>query len=206
MYIFTDGACTSNGRKNSKASYAAYFVDTDDITNILNKKKFVIRGLVLSSTYAYNAEKNELHTIGPITTPSNNRGELLAIIATLIYLNEIKETKASKGSKASSVIIYSDSLISVRTINEWYNTRLKKGTEHEFKNFDLIKIMMDLLAEVRSVMNVEVRHVRGHQKITSKISIEQKNIISGNIIADKYCTDLLSLNKQESYEYISLEP
>lgn len=197
MHIFTDGACIANGRKNSRASFAAYFINTNNIENIDNNEKFVIRGMVQPYEYIIN-EKNDLKTTTINCSPSNNRGELLAIISAFMFIIKNKNL-------FDKITLYSDSLICVKTINEWYYKRLKKGTTHEFKNYDLIKIMMDLYESIRGIICIEIKHVRSHQKINSKMTNEQKNIITSNSIVDNYCTELL-INKLDNitYETITL--
>lgn len=207
MFIFTDGGCTANGRENSKASFASYFIKTNDMVSISNKEKFIIRGYVLSFEYAYDENTNNIYITTQYIKPSNNRGELLAIIHALLYIIDNIDKYNEK------ITIYSDSLICVRTINEWYDKRLKKGTINEFKNFDLIKILMNLVNKLKRRINIEIKHVKSHQKITNNMSIEQKNIINSNNIVDKHCIDLLNNknddskydnNKNDNYEYISI--
>lgn len=172
IQVFTDGGCINNGAKNAKASYAVY---------IINK---VIRGHVLPYEYTYY--DNTLKTTTSINIcPSNNRGELLSLVKAFIEIDKLNDIQ-------SKYVVYSDSQICVKTINEWYNNRLKKGTVNQFKNFDLIKIMMYLYNKIKETKDITVVHIRGHQSIKKCVSQEQKNIINGNIIVDRYAYDILN--------------
>ena len=178
-YIFTDGACSNNGKKKSVASFAVY-IDS-----------MIIRGYVMSNEYTID-DNYKLSNTDIQVRPSNNRGELLAIVHALIYIvNDFM-----KNNTKNNYTLYSDSLISIRTINEWYYSREKKGTTHEFKNFDLIKIIMSLIKKIKFDMNIELNclHVRSHQKRKNTFSETEKMIWEGNFIVDKYAEQLTNKN------------
>jgi ribonuclease HI len=181
MLIFTDGGCIGNGTKKARASFAVYMNNT------------IIRGHVMPFEYSYH---NGIltYTTNEIK-PSNNRGELLSLIHAFIEI--IK-------NDLDDIIVYSDSQICVKTINEWYPNRLKKGTIHEFKNLDLIKIMMFIYNNIKEHKNIKILHTRGHQKLNKNITEEQKKIIDGNCIVDKYASDILKVEKIIEYEIIYL--
>lgn len=181
MFVFTDGGCIGNGKSHAKASYAIY------INNI------IIRGSVMPYEYIYESEL--LTYTDKKINPSNNRGELLSII--MAFIEILKNDKFE-------FIVYSDSQICVKTINEWYPNRLRKGTTHELKNFDLVKIMMQLYDKIKINKKIEIIHTRGHQKITDSMSIEKKNIIIGNSIVDKYASEVLQMKELINYEIIEL--
>ena len=83
IFAFTDGGCSNNGKKNAIASYSAVIID--------GKSKKVISGRVSPNEYILN-NNNTITTMGKAIAPSNNRGELLGIIHSLLYLvNEIDE-------------------------------------------------------------------------------------------------------------------
>lgn len=186
MLVFTDGGCIKNGKKNAKASYAVYMNNT------------IIRGHVMPYEYVYDGK---LICNTTEVTPSNNRGELLALIHAFIEI--LKECKNSI-DKSNDYVVYSDSQICVKTINEWYPNRLKKGAIHEFKNLDLIKILMDLFNHIKSICNIKVEHTRSHQKIHTDTTLEQKKIIGGNNIVDKYASELLTQNTLLEYEKFNI--
>lgn len=190
MLVFTDGGCVGNGRLNAKASYAVF----------INNK--IISGHVKPYEYIINVTNNDVYNISlscnnKYIQPSNNRGELLSLIQAFI---EILKTDND------NYIVYSDSQICVKTINEWYDNRLRKGTLHEFKNLDLIEILMYLYKKIKTYKSIKVLHIRGHQKITIDMTEEQKKIINGNNIVDLYASNMLKLNTfiDSKIDYLSI--
>lgn len=181
MLVFTDGGCIGNGKVNAKASYAVY------INNM------ILRGLVMPYEYVYNS--GILSYTDRKISPSNNRGELLGLIRAFIEILNIDDNE---------IIVYSDSQICVKTINEWYPNRLRKGTIHEFKNLDLIRIMMKLYYEIKEIKNIKIVHTLGHQKIKNNMTDDEKKIIIGNEIVDKYTSELLLSKELIEYEVINL--
>jgi len=181
MLVFTDGGCINNGKENAIASYAVY----------INNK--IIRGHVMPYEYIYESGVLSCKFIS--IKPSNNRGELLSLIRSFIEILNAED---------SEFIVYSDSQICVKTINEWYPSRLKKGTIHEFKNLDLIKIMMNLFYEIKKSKKIEIIHIKGHQCVKNNISYIQKIIIEGNNIVDKHASEILQKNNLIDYEIIIL--
>lgn len=181
MLVFTDGGCIGNGYSKAKASYAVYIGD------------IVIRGHVMPYEYTYDG--TNLSCTNVSSKPSNNRGELLSLVRAFI---EILKTDSKE------VTVYSDSQICVKTINEWYPNRLKKGTVHEFKNFDLVEIMMTLYNKIKEDKNIQIIHTRSHQKINKNMSDDQKKIINGNDIVDKHASEVLHKKELIDYEVINL--
>lgn len=172
MFVFTDGGCIRNGKKDAKASYSVYI------------DNYIVRGHVMPYEYTCDAN-NILSNNTNYISPSNNRGELLSLIVAFIEILKNKE---------DNFIVYSDSQICVKTINIWYPSRLKKGTTHEFKNLDLIKIMMNLYDKIKLTKKIEIIHIRGHQKIKENMTENEKKIISGNELVDKYASEILYVN------------
>lgn len=179
MIIFTDGACKGNGKKTAKASWAFY-----------DNNKLIKRGLVNPFEYKL-LDGNNLQVTDISINPSNNRGELLAVIFALLYINEC-------GNITEYNVIYSDSLITVNTINIWYNNRKKKGTLHEFKNLDLINIIMELF---NKFINTKCEHVLAHRKYSKNFSEDEEMLWNGNNIVDKYATELLNSVQNNTTEY-----
>jgi ribonuclease HI len=182
MNIFTDGGCVGNGRKHARAAYAVY------------NGTYIIRGHVMPNVYKYVGDK--LVTTDEYIQPSNNRGEILAIIMCFIDLLE------NIGNERN-VSIYSDSYITIKTITSWYENRVKKNTLHELKNLDLLNILMYLYSNVTKVYSVRLVHVRGHQKITNNSSKKEIEIINGNNLADSHCTEMLKRKDFTSKEIIN---
>lgn len=181
MLVFTDGGCIGNGKANAKASYAVYIGD------------MIVRGSVMPYEYTYTC--NGLICTNKTISPSNNRGELLSLIRAFIEILKRDETE---------YIVYSDSQICVKTINEWYPNRLRKGTVHEFKNLDLVEIMMLLYNKIKTEKQISIVHTRGHQKISNGMSDYQKKIINGNDIVDRYASSVLHMKELIDYEVIQL--
>jgi ribonuclease HI len=157
MYkIFTDGACTRNGKPDARASYGV-----------------VITGCEFG---AVGADEN-MKLSGFVAPASNNRGELTAILVALQQSLLILNTY--------DIEIVSDSLISIKTFNEWLPKRKTKGTASEMMNYDLISEIDTLLTENGKVKNVKFTHVNSHRTITNENEL-------GNSLADLLCTKLLS--------------
>lgn len=182
ILVFTDGGCIGNGKKNAKASFAVYMNNT------------IYRGHVKPYEYIMQNNKLIVNTEKSIL-PSNNRGELLSII--YAFLEIIKSNNTQK------YMLFSDSMICVKTINIWYENRLRKGTTNQFKNPDLINIMMTLYNQVKDF--VSVIHTRGHQKITKSTTESEKIIINGNNIVDQCAASLLLIKDFIEYEVIHVQ-
>lgn len=182
-YIFTDGACIKNGKPNVKASFAAIVGDV------------VVKGFV--SNKELKIENDVIIETDKIINPSNNRAELYGIIFGFIYMLNLLDKNRNIIELSVEIvkdgdipplddlydfnILYSDSLITVNTINKWYNNREKNNTLSEFKNLDLLNIMMYLY---RKIDNIKSMHVRSHKKNTNSIYIM-------NNLVDKYASSLL---------------
>lgn len=159
--IFTDGGCTNNGGKNPVASWA--YVVFDGKHEIHRESSKVVLG-------EYGDE-----------LPSNNRGELTAILRALEYVDK---------HKYQNVTLYSDSLITVSTINEWYDTWVAKGIENKKANPKLIGAIMLLYKKLNNY-NISVVHCKAHQ---NRPSIDDPSYMTwyGNDICDKLCSALLN--------------
>lgn len=159
--IFTDGGCTNNGGKNPVASWA--YVVFDGKYEIHRESSKVVLG-------EYGDE-----------LPSNNRGELTAILRALEYVDK---------HKCQNVTLYSDSLITVSTINEWYDTWVAKGIANKKANPKLIGAIMSLYKKLNNY-NISVVHCKAHQ---SRPSTDDPSymIWYGNDICDKLCGALLN--------------
>lgn len=153
--IFTDGVCSDNGGKNPVASYA--YVIFDDKTEIHRESGLVVQGV-------HGDEK-----------PSNNRGELFAILHALEYVEK---------HKLSNVTLYSDSKISVNTINEWYSTWVTKGIVNKKANAKLITAIMNVYGRLK---NITVLHCPAHKHEPDELDPNYM-IWYGNDICDKMCS------------------
>jgi len=198
FFGFSDGGCINNGKKNARASYCSVVID--------GKKRQIIRGKVKSFKYYLNDEILDIENNKYIDlenllltdtrtkiTPTNNRGELLGIIYCFaILLNRTINEDVSD----IIVDVYSDSLISVKTFNIWLPNRMKKGTSHEMKNFDLLIIADYLFDEIKKKYKlVNLKHIKSHQvRPCESEGTRALFLWLGNQIADKHCTILCDDN------------
>ena len=204
-YIFTDGGCSNNGKKNAVASFSCIIID--------GKTRKIIRGKVLPNEFflengtivtenGNGAIVSEITKIIEIKSnekyvqPSNNRGELLGIIQALKYLTNLQPN-------ATNVIIVSDSLLCIKTFNEWLPARRKKNTAHELKNFDLISIGEILLEECKKLnFNIKFVHINSHlsEPVNSNLNNNLKEynekhfLWKGNKLADEHCSIAIKNN------------
>jgi hypothetical protein len=203
FFCFSDGGCINNGKKTARASFCSVFID--------GKEKNIIKDIVNPYKYYLNDEKiifdngrivsididilsiNDILLIDKsiFIAPSNNRGELLGIIYSLLQL-------LNRGLNESvcdnTVEIYTDSLICVKTFNEWLPNRRKNNTAHELKNFDLLIIAEYLLDEINKIYkSVNIIHVKSHQPRPHESEGTRKLFIwLGNQVADQNCSILLN--------------
>jgi ribonuclease HI len=138
FHIFTDGACSDNGRKGAKGGFAVH---------VYSKKGL---GLDISQPLL----KTEPQT--------NNRGELRAIQAAL----DLIESHESEWSKEyDDYCIWSDSEYSIHCLTKWATGWRRNGWKKSdgglIQNIDLIKPVYEKLARMS---RVRLRHVRAHQR------------------------------------------
>lgn len=182
--VFTDGACTQNGRANARASYAA--------TGAVS-----VSGVVAPFEYALVDPAAPELGFAPGTTPaapSNNRGELLGIAHALLGL--LRLSTAAAGSAAAAPLaaceIISDSRISIMTLLEWLPTRRAAGTAHKLRNLDLLTIAEALLAALRALRPVALTHVHSHRRAPPADAPARDHLIwAGNAAADTAATSAL---------------
>jgi uracil-DNA glycosylase len=147
VVAYTDGSCLENGSHSARAGYGVIFVG----------------GALGGVTLRGPVPRFELE-LGPTTqvratsvpaVPTNNRAELLAIATALARLID--------AAAIGPVEVVSDNDVSVRTLNEWLPARVRKGTAHELKNWDLVRVVAALLDRLRAqAASVVVRHVHAH--------------------------------------------
>lgn len=146
LIIFTDGACTKNGKADAKAGMGIYFPN-NELKNI-----------------------SEKFTQSPIT---NQRAELYAIyIALSKAVQEI--------NKYNKIVIYSDSMYSIKSLTEWIKNWEKNGwktaNNKPVQNLDIIRPIYSMLNDHKG--KILFHHVKSH---TGGDSFEEK----GNDMADK---------------------
>ena len=176
--VFTDGACTQNGRANARASYAA--------TGAVS-----VSGVVAPFEYALVDPAAPELGFAPGTTPaapSNNRGVAAA--------GASGAPLAAAGSAAAAPLaaceIISDSRISIMTLLEWLPTRRAAGTAHKLRNLDLLTIAEALLAALRALRPVALTHVHSHRRAPPADAPARDHLIwAGNAAADTAATSAL---------------
>ena len=186
LYIFTDGGCNNNGKRNSTASYA-YFIPKifNNNNNYHNEIKF--SDTVKRNIYKYNSKTNRLETLITIKPVSNLRAELLAVISSLIFIIDNNIHKSTL-----KIIIISDCEY---VINQF------TGKHNASANLDLINIMKTIKKIIDKPM--EMKHQYSHTNLSNKKKKMQKKttninsnynkeLVKNNIIVDKMCTIELS--------------
>ena len=135
LHIFTDGACTNNGKKFAKASWAFVVVDKDQTTEI-----------------GYNSEK-----LKPFEPQTNQRAELNALLRGLQYAVQTLKTDSTP------ITIWSDSEYAIHCTSKWgptwwRNDWKKKGGE--IQHLDLIRELVPLYSQHK--VQIELKWVEAH--------------------------------------------
>ena len=137
FHIFTDGACTDNGKKSARGGYGVHFYSSPDRS--------------LDITEALMASEPQ----------TNNRGELRAIQAALEFVDTNREELYSK---FNTITVWSDSEYSINCLTKWLAKWRKSGWVKsdggEIQNLDLIRSISDQLQRNPKVM---LQHVKAHQ-------------------------------------------
>lgn len=123
LHVFTDGACSNNGKKNARASYAVVFPDH----NMYN-----------------NAQKV------PINEPqTNNRGELHACLCALEQANIIDPTGTIKVIVYTDSMLLINSM--TLWIKTWKRNNWITSTKTPVKNEDLLRKIDNLISSRNQV-------------------------------------------------------
>ena len=137
FHIFTDGACSDNGRRGARGGFGVHFY---------SKKGM---GLDLSEPLM-NSEPQ-----------TNNRGELRAIQAALDVLDQ----RSVDWQEFNDYCIWSDSEYSIHCLTKWATGWKRNGWRKSdgglIQNIDLIKPIYEKLSRMP---RVRLQHVRAHQK------------------------------------------
>lgn len=124
--IFTDGACTNNGRTSARAAYAVYFPDFPDLC--ISKKL--------------------------ITEPTNQRAELSAILSAIRLIKQNKELFFDKEIVIYTDSMYSVNCITVWS-KEWQKNGWKGSNKKPIKNVELISAILDDLKTIDIIIKFE---------------------------------------------------
>lgn len=138
FHIFTDGACSDNGRRGARGGFGVYFYSDRQTPN-----------LDISEPLMNNEQQ------------TNNRAELRAIQAALDGI----ENHAAQWLPCHELFyVWSDSEYCINSLTKWApgwkRNGWKKGDGGLIQNLDLIK---PIHIKLSSMPYVFLRHVRGHQ-------------------------------------------
>lgn len=188
VVAFSDGSCPLVGKPGARASFAAVITGAQFGAAVIRAEICPVQYALLDES---DPERGLVET-QTLVALSHNRGELLGIIYCLLAL--------LRGRALGRVEIVSDSEICVKTLLEWLPARLKKGTERELKNFDLIWIAWRLLERLRAqAACVAITHMRSHQKTPPATAPARERFLHrGNAMADEHAALAL---KSESPTY-----
>lgn len=138
FHIFTDGACSDNGRKGAKGGFGVHFYSKKGLNLDISQRLM----------------KTEPQT--------NNRGELRAIQAALDVIDKYDEQWSQE---YNDYCIWSDSEYSIHCLTKWCvgwrRNGWKKSDGAPIQNIDLIRPIYEKLARMPKV---RLQHVRAHQR------------------------------------------
>jgi ribonuclease HI len=138
FHIFTDGACSDNGKKHARGGFGVHFY---------SKKQ---SGLDISLPLMQNEPQ------------TNNRGELRAIQAAL---DAIERYESLWSNEFDEYCIWSDSEYSIHSLTKWAagwrRNGWKKSDGGLIQNIDLIRPIYEKLGRMS---RVRLQHVRAHQR------------------------------------------
>ncbi len=180
LMFFTDGACTRNGYADARASFAVS--GASNVGGLVEPFEYEMIGEDIAGDDT--GVNISVVPTAVAVQPSNNRGELLAIIHALLA------AMCAPGNAPCEIV--SDSRISIMTLEEWLPNRRRAGTAKKLRNLDLLTIAETLLTAVRTRRSVVFTHINSHQKAPVAGAPERDRIIwAGNAAADAAATELL---------------
>lgn len=171
LYVFTDGGCKNNGKKQAKGGYAVFFNDNPD------------------------SEYFTLNKVGLIVTePTNQKAELTAMYHLFDILQENTSLFVNK-----KIVICSDSMYSIKCINEWSKkwelNDWKTSKGESVKNCDLIKKVLNLKKQCEdNGINVVFKHVFSHTTAPTDKSSKEYQLWYGNFTVDKMINEAIVKN------------
>jgi len=138
MHIFTDGACTNNGKRNANAAWGCLLV-SDDGYIVLDRLSGAI----------------------PLTEPqTNQRAELTALLRGL----EMAEKQFGRLNDVKKVQIWSDSEYSINCASVWGPKWRKNGWKKQggdIQHLDLIRVLVEKTLALG--FEIEYRWLKGHK-------------------------------------------
>jgi hypothetical protein len=143
---------------------------------------------------------SEIGLNGVAVRPTNQRGELFGIYYAIKAIYDSQKNK--------EYLIVTDSEYAYKTIDIYYPNRVKKGTEKELANLDILEPTIKMRDEL-TAKNIKTcfLHVNSHRDkpITNNIvvsvlgGIYEQDLWLGNHIADEHATLALQMTTQEKY-------
>jgi len=173
VVLFSDGACSSNGRKGAKAGYG------------------VTMGVILGTTYRELA--NTAAPLNPSESQTNQRAELRGVSkAWEIATTQLPGILHKSDIKFTVVHIYTDSQYSLDCILKWALAWSKKGWKKrdgdDVLHQDLIEPLFQAVQTWKRESHpytIEFHHVNSHTGKTDPISL-------GNARADELATGTIA--------------
>ena len=163
MFIFTDGGCINNGRKNAKAAFSIYF--TED----------------------HNSPFYKFNTTELINDPSNNKAELSGIRK--VFQTCFKNKDLFKDN-FKEIFICTDSMYSIKCIDTWSKNWVKNNWKNAkgepVKNKEIIMDILNYKKDIEKE-NIEInfKHIFSHTKCPQEQDSLQYFLWKGNDIVDK---------------------
>lgn len=138
LHIFTDGACTNNGKKNANAAWGALVVS--DI------------GYVVLDRFSGAV---------PIREPqTNQRAELRALLRGL----EIADEKLKSDRELTKVQIWSDSEYSIKCASVWGPTWKQRGWKKQGGDIQHLDLVQQLVLGTQKLgRSIEYKWLKGHK-------------------------------------------
>jgi len=137
LHIFTDGACSDNGKRTAKAGYGVHVYG--------------------------KPEHNISLRLLPTDQQTNNRAELYGIQAALDLVDRFGSEWLTT---YTDIYIWSDSEYSIHSLTKWAkgwrSNNWKKKDGGLIQNIDIIRPIFDRLLRMP---RVSLHHVRGHQDL-----------------------------------------
>lgn len=138
LHVFTDGACTNNGKRNANAAWGALLV-SDDGYIVLDRHSGAI----------------------PLLEPqTNQRAELTALLRGL----EIAESQLRQNNGITKIQIWSDSQYSINCASVWGLTWKKNGWKKQggpIQHLDLVRILVEKTMALG--FSIEYKWLKGHK-------------------------------------------
>jgi len=169
FYVFTDGSCINNGKKNSTGAIGIFFGDNDP-DNI---------GQAI-------VNENDIKI-------TNQTMELIACVQALKTVND----KINKGLKVEAIYVCTDSSYVINSVTKWYTEWVKNDWKNnkgeEIKNKELIKILFELKSKNITIF----KHINAHQDEPEDKNTDEYKFWYGNMMADKLATDASNQYKKD---------